>query len=416
MDNSITKHSTFEDLLFTLMCICVYIFNFATGRILFLSGYMITNLLLGGFIVWSLFKSLRYHLMVWNKIYTLAILFVFFGFLSSIGAYSVSDTLAKVRTMFLVVLLSMCIFKYIVDEDKLDFALNVYVWAGTICAMYLLLNTNIGSDVRIGRVIGDINLVGISLAIANTIALYLLFTDKRKCHIVQIIIMGIVILLTGSRTAFAIFVVSIILVIYATAFVRKWKFRYVLLATILIIIAGLIIWHLIMTVPALYNSLGIRVVSFLQIQRGERSVINEQSTQTRRTLAKQALAWFEEKPILGNGIGSFPMYNATALGGKYEFSHCNYTEILSGEGIIGFILYYGIFAYALCIGLFSKVKSKYNIILIALVIEYIVGDIGLVVYYEKVTWITIAIIAGLIIKIKNEGYQEDNNSEYILMK
>lgn len=406
MNGKMIKMNTFEDVLFALMCICVYVFNFATGRILFLSGYMLTNLLFAAFIGWSLIKSFRYHLMVWNKIYTLAILFVFFGLLSSIGAYSVSDTLAKVRTMFLVVLLSLCIYKYIVDENRLDYVLNIYVWAGTICAIYLLLNTNIGYDVRIGRVIGDINLVGISLAIANTIALYLLFTDGKKYHLLQIAVLGIVILLTGSRTAFAIFAVSIILVIYATAYIKKWKLRYIVLATTLIIVAGAALWHLIMTVPALYNSLGIRVVSFLQIQRGQRSVINEQSTQTRHLLANQALEWFEEKPILGNGIGSFPMYNARVLDGKYEFSHCNYTEILSGEGIIGFLLYYGMFVYALYVGAFSKVKNKYNIILIALVIEYIVGDIGLVVYYEKVTWITIAIMAGLITKIKHDNYPE----------
>lgn len=155
-----------------------------------------------------------------------------------------------------------------------------------------------------------------------------------------------------------------------------------------------------MRIPQFYDSIGIRVISFFQIQRGEQSINNEQSTQHRHELAIQALNWFAQSPLIGNGIGSFPSYHKNVLGGAYFFSNCNYTEILSGLGVLGFLFYYGIFGYALHAVFRTQNNSSYKIILAALIIEYLIGDFGLVVYYEKITWILIAIIAGLVTKVK----------------
>lgn len=228
-----------NDVLFSVMCICIFVFNFSTRNIsIFSSGNTMTNLVIGAFIAWTLLECLRKHIMVWNKIYTFSFLFLFLSLVSAIYAYDQGDTFSKVQTLFLVVLLSLCAYKYIVDEDRIDFVLNVYVWSGTLCAVYLILNTNMARTTRIGSVVGDANLVGISLATVATIALYLLFEDKRKIHILQVGVMGYVILLTGSRTALAILLVSIVLIIYITAYINRWRMRNVILATVLIIVGG----------------------------------------------------------------------------------------------------------------------------------------------------------------------------------
>ena len=392
----------FNEILFFLMISMVFVFNFNTETIMGISGNTWTNICILLFVfLWSS-NILKIGRIMWNPIYTFAFLFVLLSFTSYIYSYSPDDTFDKVKTIIMVVLMAICIYQYIVLERHMDFVLKVYSSSGMIMALYIILKSDVSIGDRLGNVVGDANLVGITLSFSAAVALYVFIIQHRFLYLVQFFCIGYVIFLTGSRTAVLMLFLSVIVLLYTSAYIYHWKLKTVFLITMILIVTVYIMWKVIMKIPVLYDVLGIRIVSFLQISQGQHSINNEQSTQTRIMFAQRALDWFADSPIWGNGINSFLRYNNTFADGRLCFSHCNYTELLSGLGILGFIAYYGMFAYSLFYAWKSKnmIALKYKPLIYTLIIGICISDIGLVVYYEKCTWILIAIIAGIIYKMK----------------
>lgn len=395
--------SAFNDCLLFLMIAMVFLFNFNTDKILGISGNAWVNICILLFIAWWSINMLKVGLILWNRIYTFAFLFALLCFTSYIYSYAQSDTLDKVKTIIVVVWMSICIYQYLVTSGKIDLVLNMYSISGTLMALYIIVKSNFIVGNRFGDVVGDANLVGITLALATTIALYLFFMKHKFIYILQFCCMGYVILLTGSRTAAVLFLLSVFVLIYISAYTYHWKLQTIAIITITLGVVVCVLWWAIMTIPKLYDALGIRIISFIQISKGQHSINNERSTQNRILFAQRALEWFADSPIWGNGINSFPSYNNSFFDGRECFSHCNYTELLSGLGILGFITYYGMYIYSLFCTWKSKnkVALKYRALVYALILELLIGDIGLVVYYEKCTWILIAIIAGMVHAMNN---------------
>lgn len=400
--------SIFSDCLFFLMTSMIFVFNFQTNTFLGISGNAWVNICIVLFIAWWSANSFKTGRLIWSSIYTFALLFALLCFISYIYSYAPDDTLDKTKTIAIVVLMSISIYQYIARGGKIDFALKAYTTSGTLMALYIISKAHLVVGSRLGDAVGDANLVGITLALSTTVALYLFFVERNFIYILQFLCMGYVILLTGSRTAVALLFLAVIVLIYVSAYTFHWKLQTVIIITIALAVAIYALWQAIMTIPALYNALGIRIISFFQISRGQHSINNERSMQNRMLFAMRALDWFADSPIWGNGINSFPEYNATFADGRYCFSHCNYTELLSGLGILGFIMYYGIYLYSLFYAWKShhRAASKYKVLLCALIMELLIGDIGLVVYYEKCTWVLIAILAGMIKQMKSIEREE----------
>lgn len=393
---------------FLLMTSMIFVFNFQTQTMMGISGNIWTNICILFFIIWWSLHVLKLGHLMWNPIYTFACLFLLISFTSYLYSYAPDDTFDKVKTLILVAWMSVSIYQYIVLSGDLDYVLKVYAFSGTLMALYIIIKSDFADSARLGNVIGDENLVGITLALTATVALYLFFIQRNFFYILQFFFMGCIILLTGSRTAVTLLFLSVIIFLYVSAYLYHWKLRTILTATVILGIVLFVTWLAIMNIPSLYDALGIRIISFFQISRGQHSINNEQSTQLRVLFAQRAFDWFADSPVWGNGINSFLSYNDTFANGHYCFSHCNYTELLSGVGIFGFLSYYGIFLYTLfniCISK-NKVALKYKTLILTLIVEILIGDIGLVVYYEKCTWILIAILAGIIQQIHGGGSED----------
>lgn len=398
----------FHNCLFFFMISVVFVFNFNTHKFWGISGNSWANICIILFIGWwslNIFKSGK---LMWNRVYTFALLFTLLCFISYIYSYAREDTVEKTITVMAVVLMSICVYQYIVISEKMDFVLKVYSMGGMIMALYILLKSGLVVGSRFGAVVGDANLVGITLSFAATVTLYLFLMQRNVIYILQFGCMGYVILLTGSRTAALLLLLAVIVLLYTGAYVWHWKLRTVVIVTFALGAALYILWQAVMTIPALYEALGIRIISFLQISQGQHSINNERSTYYRVLFAKRALDLFADSPVWGKGVNSFPSYNSTFADGWHCFSHCNYTELLSGLGILGFVLYYGIYIYSFFYVWRSKSAAgrKYRPLVCALIMEILIGDIGLVVYYEKSTWILIAILAGIVHEINRTGSGE----------
>ena len=340
--------------------------------------------------------------------YNYSAFFILLCFLSTFYSFAPDASLDRTRRMIIMVVLSVCVYQYASTSFKnLKFALKSFSWAGFFGAIYLLMNSNLGQ--RLGSLIGDANLVGITFSFAASIAIYIFKTEHKIIYLAQVIVIAFTVLMTGSRTSMGLLIAAIIGNIYLIAYQKKWKMRYVILITIGAIAGLMGFLYALMNVPILYNVLGMRVLSFYQIIHGQASVYGETSTQFRALYAMRGFEWFLESLIWGNGINAYPAYNATFADGRFCFSHCEYAEILSGLGILGFIAYF--FPYfkmgASAMKRGHSVENKeLKVLLLTLIAELLLGSIFLVMYYEKPTWILIALMASIMEMTQNEYISE----------
>ena len=135
-----------------------------------------------------------------------------------------------------------------------------------------------------------------------------------------------------------------------------------------------------MTVDPLYNVLGSRMEELVNGVLGGNA---DSSFDTREEMAQLGIKWFWEKPFLGYGLGNYSMLYG-ALTGRYTYSHNNFVEILVSGGLVGFIIYYSIYAF-IFIKLFKSVfikKDVLSIILFAVNIVSLVLHISDISYYS----------------------------------
>lgn len=385
-------------LLFALIT-CTLVFNYTETTFLGIPAYLWVNVLIVSFIGWVFLCILKNRgRAYWNKLFVYPICFAVMCAISTVYSYSPMDTLDRFKRMLIMFALMFSIYQYIMwSPENLERTLKAYTWSGLLAALYLFFNTDSLTG-RIGSAIGDANLVGITFAFAVTIAIHFLKTEHRLVYLVPIAVISVAILLTGSRTSMGLLIMAILGNVYLSAYQNKWKMRYVILCTVGIILFLIGFLYLIMTVPLLYNNLGMRVQSFWQIIHGQESVYHESSTQTRGVFALRAFKWFLSSPLMGHGINTFPAYNATFGDGWYCFSHCDYVEILSGLGILGFIFFYTpffCFIKQILWKVSKKEKRDYKILMGALSCEFLIGEIFLVMYYEKTTWILFAMLSAM---------------------
>ena len=408
----IVRFDSISGLLMLLMTSCVLVFNYTDKGLLGIPGYLWVNILISGFIALQVVITLMNGSRIrWSKVYNYSVLFILLCFLSTFYSFAPDASLDRTRRMIIMVVLSVCIYQYSsMSIENLIFALKSFSWAGFFGAIYLLMGSNLGQ--RLGSLIGDANLVGITFSFAASIAIYIFKTEYKIAYLVQVIIIAFTVLMTGSRTSMGLLITAIVGNIYLIAYQKKWKMRYVILITIGVIAGLLGFLYALMNVPILYDVLGMRVLSFYQIIHGQASVYGETSTQFRAIYAMRGFKWFLESPIWGNGINAYPAYNATFADGRFCFSHCEYAEILSGRGILGFIAYFFPYfkmgASAMRRGCSAESKEL-KVLLLTLIAELILGSIFLVMYYEKPTWILIALMTSIMEMTQNEytGKEKD---------
>lgn len=189
-----------------------------------------------------------------------------------------------------------------------------------------------------GIVIGGIKIGGVTAVSLGWLAgvcmflnLLLNFKDKKeKQYWIIFAVLAVTILLSGTRKALLFAVPVFFLKYYFGANVKKH--RSLLVAMIVVSAAALLAYTVVLTVPVLYNSIGIR----LQAIFTDSAADDGYSMITRENLIKQAIAVFQRRPATGWGLDAF----ATTFSVNEIYSHNNFLEILVAGGIVGCVLYY----------------------------------------------------------------------------
>lgn len=220
---------------------------------------------------------------------------------------------------------------YIDSREKVNRMLDIVVVSTTYFAIVYLATSPIstyGTTSMRGITEQHRNFSAYLAAIAIIIAFNLFRQTRKRKYEFCISVCSLLVLFSGSRGALAS--LGVMIVLYAL-FQDSWSKRtkFILIGVLLAIIG----FYLLMTNDFLYNMYGERILAIFSKR--------DQSAEDRSYYIELALEMFYQKPICGWGMDNFSYYlNAIGGYGREVYSHCNYAEILSCYGIIGFILFY----------------------------------------------------------------------------
>ena len=112
----------------------------------------------------------------------------------------------------------------------------------------------------------------------------------------------------------------------------------------------------------------------------------DRSATTRLALIDVGLAQFKRTPILGVGMGSGHLVAWKYLN-KSFYLHNNFAEVLAGGGLVGFTIYYSIYAYIFVrFFRYRRYATLETAVCVTLLIMALVEDYASVTYYAKETY------------------------------
>lgn len=319
------------------------------------------------------------------------LVFGLFCFLSVIWAWDTENAMTKGKTAFSMLICYSLAFLCYQEFDSVDALLKAVLWGGN-AVMLVIFGTfgvhGILSLLEYGERLSEqfylnSNVVGVVCAMSMVVNVYYILKDKRIYWWNLFLVPGVIVLsATGSRQALAIMAGGLgLLVSLAVIRGRSPGEIAILLAGGILLAAGMLI--LISRLPA-FSGIYKRMLSMVSAMTGVGKT--DRSATTRLALIDVGLEQFKRTPILGIGMGSGHLVAWKYLN-KYFYLHNNFAEILAGGGLIGFTIYYSIYAYIFVN--FARYRSYATLetaVCTTLLIMALIEDYASVTYYAKETY------------------------------
>ena len=141
----------------------------------------------------------------------------------------------------------------------------------------------------------------------------------------------------------------------------------------------------------------------------------DRSATTRLALIDVGIEQFKRTPILGVGMGSGHLVAWKYLQ-RFYYLHNNFVEILSGGGIVGFLIYYSIYIYLVVnMILYRRFASLETAVCATLLVMALIEDYASVTYYGKETYFYLMLGMLSVEKLRRE-YRKSIPQAIILQK
>lgn len=347
-------------------------------------------------IIYTLFKIYKYNKdFVFKKydIITLLLfamwygLLLFIAFLSKyLWAVYIKEGSNTVLTLFRIFTISFCLILYVNSKEKVFKILKSYIIGVMLMCLVALFVTPLNQYFLEGD--GIVNGFGSKIGMhrnaigSNSVsALFLIFFLKKhklfKHYVLSALLLILTIICTGSRGAY-LQLILICFLYYFICYNRKKRLTFF----IPLLISFSFIYIVLRNIPILYEHIFCRVENLFITLFSENEA--DSSTLGRMRYQEIAFKMFLRKPILGYGVDGFYSYlanNSTYKYMKAVYSHCNYAELLSCFGLVGFFTWYWMIAYMFTV-LIKNIKSSESKYLLVLLIALLIMD------YAKINWNT----------------------------
>lgn len=232
--------------------------------------------------------------------------------------------------------------------------LFVFAVAALIAMLILLVRVPISEwgEERLGKDAMGINAnsLGVLLSLACCVCLCFFENHRNGLWLVFGVALYIVVIFTGTRQAMLapLLYIAVKLSLDVKS-ARTWLYIVLFLAAVVVL------YQFLTTDPGMRVIIGDRLEQLVASTTGVGSY-TEHSIIEREEFRSWAMGLFLKSPIIGIGFNGFAGWLSASGYPHITTSHCNYTEILSGLGIIGFALFY--LPYIMVLG--SSFKAREN--------------------------------------------------------
>lgn len=319
---------------------------------------------------------------------------------SFFATFVAEDTSVAIHTFINVLqcfLIAFTLSAYLQEKGQVVQFLKYLAFGGLILFIRLLLVTPVSvwtSFSRLGAEIGyNANDVGNKAAIAAIVSICL-FRNRaeahRKFYALLYIFLTVIVLFSGSRKALLALIVATIM-IYTVGLEKK---QYLIFSVIGLIIVLYIGYQYIMTNSSLYQTIGRRIESMINVAFYGGSEAS--SIDLREKYMTLAWSFIKRSPIFGVGLGNF-----ASMSGLGIYCHCDYLEVMCSYGIPIALLYYFPVVYLLLRGLTQKNKNTLDYSCIIICVVLIISFVTMVMYISAYTQMIVAIIFAYFKSIDN---------------
>lgn len=353
---------------------------------------VLNSLTLYGFVALgtvAIFLNLKVRL---NTHSTMMVAFFIICLVSCVYSKAMDVSFSTTIDLFKLVLFAV-VFSNVVDSEKriegVFFAASL---ATVILFIYLAANDMLDTDQRLGNELtGNANTFASVFMVGAFGSVYLLFCREHRfrleklLYIAAFLVQEYAMALSGGRKFFILPVILLsgVLMMKTNKQGRRHIIRNALIAAGIITVA---FWS-IFEVEELYKTIGHRMEGLINSVSGEGKV--DASTASRDRLAEEGVRLWLQAPLFGHGIDTFKKLNSY----MYVYSHNNYTELLSGTGLLGTCVYYSFYLVVLYKLVIIKGKDNKKWFWLIAVLCLLIYDFGAVSYNDYLNHSILALAA-----------------------
>lgn len=295
--------------------------------------------------------------------------------------------------MAVICLFVTAIVSFVDSDDDLESLMKMYVLASLVVMVleFSSVPSRVWSKGQMGQHFSGFNpnSFGLMMFFSEMFCFFFFYNGKGKFYLPLSGLFLTAGLFSSSRKVFfASFIAPIIMVGLSV-----YKKRYV--RNLLIILAfSFVAIVAVMNTGGMFARMSERVEHMFTFFTNNQSDAVDGSLYIRRSFIESAKLLFAESPVLGKGIENFEILSSRRFGGRSTYCHNNYWQLLSELGIIGFIIYYSMYAYILvklCSNMFRK-RSRISILFFTLILFQLVMEYALVSFTAKTSQVNLALI------------------------
>lgn len=319
------------------------------------------------------------------------LLFMAYVLASSLWAIKPDDSVEAAATLFRTFGCAYLLYVSYAAQSEFDFIgyIKLIMWAGYVVAIYSLLYYGLDTiiaagkyeNLRLDNSFSNVNTIGMFCALACMIQVCVLVLEKKRFSWTMLLMIPsvVVIAATQSRKALIWLVLGFLCAVAVKASMGN---KNVIVRCIKILLICVPVAFAVYGILQLNTFSGIR--DRMDILLG--SVVGKEadlSITLRGNMRELGWRWFWKNPILGIGVANPHIIAARELSVD-TYLHDNFVELLCGGGIVGFILYYGMYVY-----LFAKLWKYRNTdrglvaFFAAWLILMLIMNYGMVTYLSK---------------------------------
>lgn len=310
--------------------------------------------------------------------------------LSMIWAGS-SDGLYLIIRMAVSCLVTTSIVLYVSDKKDFDRLTSAFILAIFIVTVleYSAIPSGSLFDGEVGSYFSSENKNTVSFWVLSALILSIYkayYGGSKICWLLAAYFVFFIVV-SGSRNAILSFFIGFFMLI---AF--GYRKKYYPLRILLCVAAMVAVFIFVMTNENAYYTIGRRLESMIDQYMSDNAMY-DYSMYLREHFMDVAKELFQESPFLGAGIGSFYDRLYSEIGTNATYAHNNYWQVLSEHGIVGFVLYYWMYAYCIIKSIKKYVSEKNDtaVISLAFFLLFLIIEYALVTIFSKQFQVVLAL-------------------------